>query len=713
MINLKSRTSKILAVLISLFMLFTVLGCMTFNVSATSVKPEVTSFQMINGASIRIAGEDESISDGIRFSAELSETDYNTLSAYEDVTVGTFVMPLSYYQKKPINEENCFGTTSVNPVYTWADTGVDDGAKVSILHIPGKLYQTDSEIVAGTTVYRINGSVVNMKKENLDRTYIGVSYIKVSDGTNVYYYFAETSEDAKDASRSIVDVSQNILIAQDEEYSKAATGILEDYLGYNDGSVSANVIEEVYVNSSEGYEKVDETVNEVTLTSPADFTKTYGDIPEKDGYLHITAKQGRTSSVARMGEDVTLKYYFDKKIADVIILDSSNVKEGQNIYTAHGITELGGTGSSLTEDSNWGYHGNHSIKYNDYYNTVAGIVFAEPVVLPAPTRTISFMVKNDKNNVGNGVDTNTVLVFDKNNAEIGRTTFVPNNEPNKVYEVSITLSKDITTIGEIRFSADDSDTGGDYNPMYIDYIHAEYDLLALGIDNIEMLESGNKKLELDIKSKIISTKLSDKVITDGLVITAKELPNGTATILTENEQDKYELNAADGINYEVEYSVTAGGNSVSGKFFVLGYINGWKESFEGDNPGTVTASRAKLVDNSLDGSNALTTTSTSSAGYANYVYTVNISNTTQYTTLCFWAYSVSDYNPGGVCIFVQDHEKIIFYAENTTIKAGWNYYELKIRNNGVMKRDIMSVGFAGWQISPAGTVIIDRMSLKP
>lgn len=704
MTNLKSKTSRILVVLVSLFMLFTVLGCMTFSASATSVKPTVESFQMINGASIRTVYENETgVENGIRFSAELSVNDYNTLSAYEDVTVGTFVMPLSYYQKKPINEANCFGTGSV---YTWADKGVNDG--VEILHIPGKLYQTDSEIVAGATVYRINGSVVNMKEENLDRTYIGVSYIKVSDGTNVYYYFAETSVDA---SRSIVDVSQNILIAEDEEYSDAATGILNRYLTANDGSVSAKVIEEVYVNSSTGYEKAETKVNEVTLTTASDFTKTYGAIPEKDGYLHITAKQGQTSSVARTGEDVTLKYYFDKKIADVIILDSSNVKEGQNIYTAHGITELGGTGSSLTEDSNWGYHGNHSIKYNDYYNTVAGIIFAEPVVLPAPTRTISFMVKNDKNNVGNGVDTNTVLVFDKDNVEIGRTTFVPNNEPSKVYEVSITLSKDITTIGQIRFSADDAGTGGDYNPMYIDYIHAEYDLLALGIDNIEMLESGDKKLELDIKSKIISTKLSDKEITDGLVITAKELPNGTATTLTANEQGKYELNAADGINYEVEYSVTAGGNSVSGKFFVLGYINGWKESFEGTN-GTVS-SLAKLVDNSLDGSNALTTKSTSNSNYANFVYAELISNTTQYTTLCFWAYSVSDYTPGGVCIFIQDHEKTIFYAENTTIKAGWNYYELKIRNNGVMKRDIMSVGFAGWQISPVGTVIIDRMSLKP
>ena len=99
MTNLKSKTSRILVVLVSLFMLFTVLGCMTFSASAMSVKPTVESFQMINGASIRIAGEDESISDGIRFSAELSVNDYNTLSAYEDVTVGTFVMPLSYYQK--------------------------------------------------------------------------------------------------------------------------------------------------------------------------------------------------------------------------------------------------------------------------------------------------------------------------------------------------------------------------------------------------------------------------------------------------------------------------------------------------------------------------------------------------------------------------------------------------------------------------------------
>ena len=288
-------------------------------------------------------------------------------------------------------------------------------------------------------------------------------------------------------------------------------------------------------------------------------------------------------------------------------------------------------------------------------------------------------------------------------------TWLPSSIANDVYEVTITLNKNVTDVKKIVFNGDDRHNGYEENPMYIDYIHAEYDIIALGLDNIEITEAGDKTLDLDIDSKIISTKLSDAEIENGLTLTVKELPNGTATPLTANAQGKYEITATEGTNYEIEYAVSVGSLSVSGNFFILGYINGWYESFEGTN-GAVS-SRAKLVSNSIDGSNALTTTSTSDSGYANYVYTEQIPNTNVYTTLCFWAYSASDYTPGGACIFVQGD--ICYYAENTTIKAGWNYYEIKIRNNGQMNKNIVSVGFAGWQIKPAGTVIIDRISLKP
>lgn len=716
MTNLKNKTKKILIALISLFVFFAILGCATFNVSATGEKPTISSFQMINGASIRLAQTGESQqtgianTNGIRFSAELSAQDYTDLSSLGDLSAGTFVMPAKYLEYALISEETCF--TGAQQKYTWDDkvvkAGTQDG-EVKILHIPGKLFKTKSEIVADTDVYRVNGAVVNLLKENLDRKYIGISYVKVDTGADTYYYFAKTSVDN---SRSIVDVSQNILVDNDIIYREQAEKYLDSYLETKDGSVTAKVTEEVYVNSSKGYEMVDTTENEVTLTTALDFTKTYGAIPEKEGYLHIPAKQDKVSSVAKIGEEVKLKYYFDKKIDEVIIFDSSRVTGDEDIFTANGAFVLSNS-SSMSSNNTWGYHGDKCLYFSDYYKTVNGICFETPVVLPAPTKTISFMVKNHDSLVGNGTNTNLVVVYSDNQAkqEIGRTTFIPSTVPGDLYEVSLTLSKDITQIGCIKFSADDDGkVGGDRNPMYIDYIHAEYEFTSLLGNNIEIKESGNQELDLGI----ISTKYSDSEIASGLTITVKELPNGTATPLTANAQGKYVLNATEGTNYEIEYAVSIGGNSASGKFFVLGYIDGWVESFE-DASVFSTLTRVGFVDTvSVSGTKSLKGNYDKNGNHTRAIYSTPVELQGTYTTLCVWIYSdnaVSPENPILIGLNSTTEASTAQYCKITSLNAGWNYVEVPERSGKQFNNTINNIVFSSYTLPTSG-LIIDRISLK-
>ena len=704
MTSYKTRKCIILIVLMVLCCAFTFFAVNTSSVSADGAVPTVTTLQMLDGAGIRTGTAKEAEeagfnnTNGIRFQAEISSQEYGELAKFGTVTAGTFIMPKNYLEYADLTKENCF--TGANQKYTWegktALAGTTDGT-VKILHVAGKPHKIEAK-----NVYRIQGSVVDMYDENLDREYIGISYLKVDNGTVSEYYFAETKEVN---ARSILTVSQNILVENDLEHLDTANGFVEKYLTYKGGSVTSTLKEEIYVNSSTGY-SLDSTKTEtVTLSSAEDFTKNLVNAPKKDGYLYVTAKQEADNVVARVGEEVTVKYYFDKKIDDAIIFDSSRVSGDEDIFTANGATSYG---QGFQSHNYWSYHGALGILYNDYSSDNYNFELTNAKILPAPTNKISFVVKNNATKLHIGDHENKIIVFmaDGTRAE---GTWLPSSIANDVYEVTITLNKNVTDVKKIVFNGDDRHNGYEENPMYIDYIHAEYDIIALGLDNIEITEAGDKTLDLDIDSKIISTKLSDAEIENGLTLTVKELPNGTATPLTANAQGKYEITATEGTNYEIEYAVSVGSLSVSGNFFILGYINGWYESFEGTN-GAVS-SRAKLVSNSIDGSNALTTTSTSDSGYANYVYTEQIPNTNVYTTLCFWAYSASDYTPGGACIFVQGD--ICYYAENTTIKAGWNYYEIKIRNNGQMNKNIVSVGFAGWQIKPAGTVIIDRISLKP
>ena len=707
----KKNNYKLLIALSSLCIAFASLGTTTLIKEASaSSEPTVTSLKMIEGASVRSGTQKEAEdagltnTDGIRFSAEISIEEYEALSNFGIVSAGTFIMPETYLEYAGINEKSCF--TGATQSYTWEGKvpieGTEDGT-VKILHVASKPYKVESEITDGTEIYRINGSVVQMENVNLDRKYIGISYLLVDGESKDYYFFAPT---VREYSRSIVTVSQNALIKNtDADDVAIANKYLTDYLELKGGEIKTTVTQEVYVNSSEGYSKsaVKSKTIDVTMTESSHFTATYGGIPTMDGYLYVKAKETQTSSVARVNENVELKYYFDKKIDSALILDSSESTGGTDIFAANGATKYG---STFKSNAQWSYHGDNSIMYNDYAGDNWNFEFGTAKILPAATNQISFMIKNHHTQVHNGDHRNKIIVFMEDGT---RATgyWTPSSTPNDVYKVTVTLDKEITNVKKVVFNADDKANGYEENPMWIDFIQAEYGLLANGVSNIE-LKAGEKELELDIVDKMVSTKLSDEQIIDGLIVTAKELPNGTATTIMPTE-GKYKLTITEGTNYEIEYSVSVGELTASGKFFVLGYISGWLESFEASELPQSGTRTTVVSTHSIDGSKALQARYNSS-NTDTYTYTTSISNDETFTTICFWAYVDDDFSTTSTLLAVNIGSATA-YVQNITLKAGWNYIEMNERGNKNMSGEIKGFTFAAWNLPSTG-IIVDRISLK-
>ena len=93
-------------------------GATTLSANATSSKTiaggqDVSSFQMVYGASVRSG---ENVENGIRFSATISDAQYNALEKLEEtsgvsVNYGVLIVPADLFNETNLTEENIFQMT--------------------------------------------------------------------------------------------------------------------------------------------------------------------------------------------------------------------------------------------------------------------------------------------------------------------------------------------------------------------------------------------------------------------------------------------------------------------------------------------------------------------------------------------------------------------------------------------------------------------------
>lgn len=758
-----TKRRNYLVVLCALMVAFTFLGAIFANTSTVSA--DTSSLQMVSGAFIRVRdaendGEEILNTNGLRFTAEVSIDEYDGLvKDNKAVTVGTFIMPYKYIAKfGEINEASCFnGQTQV---YTWKDKTVLDGTTdgtIEILHVAGLVDKQPSYINLGTDVYQINGSVVNIKPENLDLNYIGVSYIKVvGNDDSVNYIFAEAKESN---SRSPIAVAQKALASETvtTDAKAVAQGYVEDYLESNGGSVTQTVNYEIYeANSTQGFDKVEAGSKQVVLDEVADFNSLQTIVTDRPNSVLLKSISDDTSIAIEFGKQQTVKYYYEKTIANAVIFDSSRATSASDLYSSNGATNNSDVHSAPSNA--WGYSGNSSILLDDFGDDVnAGIIFDNVVTLPAPTDTFTMMVKNDAYYQQNTNTPNAMYISTGSDAAYG--AFMLKAGANEVYQVTIKLNKPISAVKNFIFQVNHRRTTalelaewshgeyagvyqptnkindtlyiGEYNPVYIDFIQAEYPVIAedTSLTSVTLtaddISAGVKEITLPTYT---STMYSEKELSAGATVTYTKLPNGTAQPVTV-VNGKVSIPVEESCTYQVNYNFNLGGVTKTASIIVYGYYPYMIDDFNNSTAVSTKPDYLNIVENaslSLDGSKFLRSLAKADIwGELTYA-TSPVNSTKNLSTMCMWIYSPSSEEvtitgpnasaPGGLITTYRVPEGSDNWgtplAEALTLKPGWNYYELSLRNTQVWDNitNISALNF--YSLAFGWDVRFDNIALK-
>lgn len=161
------------------------------------VMPEVDSFEMVNGASIRLKTDGSS---GLRFTVGISKADYDNLAAYNPV-FGAVLIP-----------------TDLKGAALTLDT-----AKVMNITAPAELTLIDD-------VYYYNVSLLNIPEEGFGRAISARGYVKFTvDGVEYVYY---TDYTVANNSRSIQEVAQKIIDSGNlDEFTVEQREIIRKFAG--------------------------------------------------------------------------------------------------------------------------------------------------------------------------------------------------------------------------------------------------------------------------------------------------------------------------------------------------------------------------------------------------------------------------------------------------------------------------------------------------
>ena len=168
------------------------------NVKASAETPQLaTSLSMKYGASVRINKTESYEDNGIRFSAVISEEEYEIVRLMDNAVFGMFIMPERYLMRfGDLTEEN----VNMGGVYDWkenkADTYFYGGSEIQAeSHRILAMTYTELPDDADNEGYKlINGSVVAIKDDNLDMNYVGRAFIRYEVDGFYFYEMADWSE---------------------------------------------------------------------------------------------------------------------------------------------------------------------------------------------------------------------------------------------------------------------------------------------------------------------------------------------------------------------------------------------------------------------------------------------------------------------------------------------------------------------------------------
>lgn len=217
------------------------LGVHTLTVANAATLPNTESFKMENGAAARIktltdAEGNVVESNGLRFSAEISETEYTALKE-AGAKFGAVIVAKDLAKTVEINEETVFGA---NPSFYFSNETQTANGKISMLHIANAACENIDE----DANIEIAGSITNIAVSNFTRSFIGRVYVampqtdengevtgytyqfapyyegNVANNTRCIYYVAQRAVEEEKGNADVLQEKYIDVFAQTDRFTK-------------------------------------------------------------------------------------------------------------------------------------------------------------------------------------------------------------------------------------------------------------------------------------------------------------------------------------------------------------------------------------------------------------------------------------------------------------------------------------------------------------
>ena len=273
---------------------------------------------MAKGASMRIGTDENFTETGLRFTMQVSKTDYTQLNGdlYESIEWGMLIAPVENVKAAEFNAENLFGA---NAKYVFNEETAAEG-KYAAINVTETALTLASETNLGIenaeNYYVFSGYMHSVREENLTRGFVGRGYVKytVKGEETPQYKFAEYfGRDKENNTVSAYYVAQKYVsdaaVTDTDAKNYVRTNYLENAVALKTASVNITAndyLEDITVGTYKT--EVSET-NTVTAKIGEKYDLS-AESNAKEGYAMREELSAATTPVYR-GQQLSIKRYYE------------------------------------------------------------------------------------------------------------------------------------------------------------------------------------------------------------------------------------------------------------------------------------------------------------------------------------------------------------------------------------------------------------------
>ena len=275
---------------------------------------------MAKGASMRIGTDEHFTETGLRFTMQVSKTDYTQLNAdlYESIEWGMLIAPVENVKAAEFNAENLFGA---NAKYVFNEENAAEG-KYAAINVTETALTLASETNLGIenaeNYYVFSGYMHSVREENLTRGFVGRGYVKytVKGEETPQYKFAEYfGGDIENNTVSAYYVAQKYVsdaaVTDTDAKNYVRTNYLENAVALKTASVNITANDYLEDITFGTYKTEVSETNTVTAKIGEQYDLS-AESNAKEGYALREELSSATTPVYR-GQQLSIKRYYESE----------------------------------------------------------------------------------------------------------------------------------------------------------------------------------------------------------------------------------------------------------------------------------------------------------------------------------------------------------------------------------------------------------------